>query len=74
MTPERLRECIAILGVSQRGLASVIDRSENSVRQWARGRSPIPAEVADWLERYTEFMRENPRPKNPRKSEEDYIN
>ena len=50
MSPTRLRECLALLHWSQRGLADVLRYSEGTVRGWARGARPIPPEVAEWLE------------------------
>ena len=51
MTPTRLRECLAALRWSQRGLAAQLLRPEGTVRQWARGAVRIPEDVAVWLER-----------------------
>jgi DNA-directed RNA polymerase specialized sigma24 family protein len=51
MTPTRLRECLALLRWSQRGLADQLQRPEGTVRQWARGAVQIPDDVAAWLER-----------------------
>lgn len=51
MTPTRLRECLALLRWSQRGLADALQRPEGTVRQWARGTVRIPDDVAAWLER-----------------------
>jgi len=51
MTPTRLRECLAALEWSQRGLARILDLPEGLVRLWARGARPIPIDVAGWLEK-----------------------
>jgi transcriptional regulator with XRE-family HTH domain len=51
MTPSRLRECLALLRWSQRGLAGAIGYDEARLRKWARGAGTVPAEVAAWLER-----------------------
>ncbi|MBV1834972.1 helix-turn-helix domain-containing protein [Novacetimonas pomaceti] len=51
MTPTRLRECLALLRWSQRGLADVLDTHQTTVRRWATGAQPIPENVAAWLER-----------------------
>ena len=51
MTPDRLRECIALPGWSLRELARRLDTDDGAVRQMARGKRPIGAELAAWLER-----------------------
>ena len=63
MTPTRLRECLALLHWSQRGLADVLAYSEGTVRGWARGAREIPSEVAEWLETLTAVHAANPLPK-----------
>ena len=50
MSPARLRECLAALHWTQRGLARLLGRSESSVRQWTRGAVVVPRDVAEWLE------------------------
>lgn len=62
MTPTRMRECIALLRWSQRGLADALSRPEGTVRQWARGKVRIPESVADWLERAGRWHEANPPP------------
>lgn len=54
MTPTRLRECLALLRWSQRGLADILDAHQTTVRRWATGAQPIPDNVAAWLERLSE--------------------
>lgn len=68
MTPDRLRECLAVLHWSQRGLADWLDMDERQVRRWASGASATPPAVAAWLERWAEFAQANPAPevKQPR--------
>jgi plasmid maintenance system antidote protein VapI len=51
MTPTALREALALLRWSQRGLADQLQRPEGTVRQWARGTVQIPPDVAAWLAR-----------------------
>lgn len=63
MTPTRLRECLALLRWSQRGLADALERAEGTVRQWARGTVDIPPEVESWLERLAICAEENPPPR-----------
>ena len=62
MTPTRLRECIALLRWSQRGLADAIGVDEARVRKWARGVGEVPDEVASWLERRADAMAADPPP------------
>ena len=63
MTPSRLRECLALLFWSQRGLATIVNRHEGTVRQWARGTVEIPADVATWLETFARYAERNPPPR-----------
>ena len=51
MTPDRLRELLAALGWSQRGLARLVGRDQSLVRRWCDGERPVPVEVGAWLER-----------------------
>jgi hypothetical protein len=62
MTSARLREVLALLHWSQRGLADVIDRQERQVRRWAAGEYSVPADIAAWLERLVAFHKANPPP------------
>lgn len=62
MTPTRLRECLALLRWSQRGLADALQRPEGTVRQWARGTVQIPLDVAQWLEVLAAVHAANPPP------------
>lgn len=50
MTPDRLREVLALLRWSQRGLAEALSCDDRLVRRWAAGVSGIPSGVATWLE------------------------
>ena len=65
MDAARLRECIAIFGISQRQLAKVLHRREGVVRMWARGGYAIPHEVASWLEGWIEAGATLPPPPLP---------
>lgn len=65
MTPSRLRECLAALDWTQRGLARLLDRQEGTVRQWARGAVQIPEDVAVWLEVLARHHAANPPPARP---------
>lgn len=63
MTPTRLRECLAVLDWTQRGLARLLDRPEGTVRQWARGAVTIPEDVARWLETLARHAARHPPPR-----------
>lgn len=62
MTPDRLRECLALLGWSQHQLARMTGRQEGAVRMWARGRIAVEPAVAAWLERWAGFAAAHPPP------------
>ena len=61
MTPQRLRECLALLRWSQRGLADALDADERQVRRWAAG-AAIPPAVAAWLDRLAAYHAKHPPP------------
>lgn len=62
MTSTRLRECLQILGWTQRGLARLLERQEGTVRQWARGAVQVPDNVVLWLEIRAKHAEHNPPP------------
>ena len=63
MTPERLREVIAVIGRSRGNLARLLGyASEASLRQAERGRARLPNDKACWLERYAAWLKKNPPP------------
>ena len=62
MTPTRLREILDELLWSQRDLATLADCNERLARRWAAGQAPIPAPIADWLERRLVMHRSAPVP------------
>lgn len=62
MTPARLRECLDLLGWSQRELANQIGLHETRTRRWASGRYPVPPPVEQWLERLVACHAANPPP------------
>ncbi len=62
MTPDRLRECLDVLGWSQRGLADMLGVHETRARRWARGVMPVPDEVAGWLETLAAVHAAHPAP------------
>lgn len=63
MTPTRLRECLTALAWTQRGLARLLDRPEGTVRQWARGATQIPEDVAVWLDKLARYAERHPPPR-----------
>jgi transcriptional regulator with XRE-family HTH domain len=63
MTPDRLLECLDILGWSQRALAARLGYpSHTSVKQWAQGRGRVPDDVARWLETLARHHERHPAP------------
>jgi ribosome-binding protein aMBF1 (putative translation factor) len=62
MTPTRLRECLVLLAWSQRGLATLLERHEGTVRQWARGAVEMPDDVVRWLEARARHAEKHPPP------------
>ncbi len=62
MTPTQLRECLALLRWSQRGLAAALTMDERQVRRWATGEALIPEHIAAWLERRATAMAADPPP------------
>ena len=62
MTPERLRDCLATLHWSQRGLAEILNAHPTTVRRWAAGTQDIPPGVAAWLDELADYARQRPYP------------
>ena len=62
MTPTRFRECLDLLGWTQRGLAAYLDAPEGIIRSMARGTAPIPDELATWLEKRAQHAAATPPP------------
>lgn len=60
MTPPRLRECLATLGISARSLARLTGYPEGA--GWLVGRYAVPLDVALWLERAVERHHADPPP------------
>ena len=63
MSSYRLLVCLAILGWSERELARRADRHQTTIVRWVRGLSPVPGEVAAWLETLVAFHIANPTPR-----------
>jgi transcriptional regulator with XRE-family HTH domain len=61
MTPDRFRECLALLRWSQRGLADALEMDERQVRRWAAG-ATVPPAVAAWLEKLAAIHAKHPPP------------
>lgn len=62
MTPERLEECLSVLagvrrrsgdGPSDRAVARLLGRPVSWVVEYRNGTMPVPADLAEWLERRT---------------------
>lgn len=62
MTPARLRECLSILGWTQRGLAELLLCNNRVVRRWASGDGTVPERVAAWIERLAAYHARHPPP------------
>jgi hypothetical protein len=65
MTSGRYRECLDFLGLSQRGLAPILDCNDRLTRSWATGRSDIPLGIAEWLEEWVAVRQAHPDPLPP---------
>ena len=65
MTPDRLRERLALLRWSQRGLAEALEVDARQVRYWANGAYAVPPPVAAWLEVLAAAHAANPLPPRP---------
>ena len=62
MSSYRLLVCLAILGWSERELARRAGQHQTTVVRWAKGHSPVPGEVAVWLETLVAFHIAHPAP------------
>ena len=62
MTPDRLREALALLRWSQRGLAEALDCADRLVRRWTAGDSDIPISVGAGLETLAQVHASAPPP------------
>lgn len=67
MTPTRLRDCLALLRWSQRGLADALACDDRLVRRWASGDAEVPPEVAAWLDKLAATHQTHPPPTDWRK-------
>jgi len=67
MTPDRFRECLAVLHWSQRGLAEKLYCDDRMVRRWADGSETMPEAVERWLEELVSAHQALPPPTAPRR-------
>jgi hypothetical protein len=66
MTPARLRECLAALGLSQGGLARLLKCDDRVVSRWATGQNEIPRGIGRWLEDWVAVRTAHPDPLPPK--------
>ena len=62
MSPSDLREALALLRWSQRGLAEALGCDDRIVRRWASGDAMIPADVVLWVSSLAKAHQANPPP------------
>lgn len=63
MSPHRLLVCLAVIGWPERELARRTGRLQTAVRRWTSGRSPVPPDMATWVEMLAAFHRAHPVPR-----------
>ena len=63
MSSHRLLVCLAVIGWPERELARQTGRLQTTVRRWTGGRSPVPADVAAWVETLAALHRAHPAPR-----------
>lgn len=73
MTPERFKECMAILHLSPFDLSQIIDRDRRRIRRWAAGAIAIPDDVAMWLDGWARYAAEHPPPLPDGREEEEPV-
>ena len=62
MTPERLREVMHDLAMSDGQLIRALDVDDRRVRRWKSGERDIDPDVAAWLEGLAKYWQKNPPP------------
>ncbi|WP_091974624.1 hypothetical protein [Methylobacterium gossipiicola] len=67
MTPVRLREVLALLRWSQRGLSDALSCDDRLVRRWASGDAVVPPDVVEWLEALALAHERHPAPEKWRR-------
>lgn len=63
MSNRRLLICLAALGWTVRELTRRVGRHRTTVMRWASGQSPVPHDVAAWLETLVAFHARHPAPR-----------
>ena len=63
MAPRRLLVCLAVIGWSGHELARRTGRPQTTVRRWTTGETPMPADVAAWVETLAACHRAHPAPR-----------
>ena len=43
------RECLHVIGWTQRGFANLVKADSRQVRRWAAGDAVIPEHISEWL-------------------------
>jgi len=67
MSPTRLREVLALLRWSQRGLSDALSCDDRLVRRWASGNATVPPDVEEWLENLALAHKRHPPPEGWRR-------
>ena len=58
-----LPQTLATLGWTIRGLAKLLNRPPGTVQNWTRTGYRVPDDVAAWLERRVQALRDDPPPR-----------
>lgn len=59
----KLTKCLMTWGISERELGRRLGRSQTNIRKIMDGRAELTQAESDWLRKITDFMRENPPPR-----------
>ena len=62
MTPATLKDTLLALGWSSRQLGAMLGLHPSTPGNWLLGRSAVPPDVAAWLERRAQSLRDDPPP------------
>jgi DNA-binding transcriptional regulator YiaG len=62
MTPERFRECLHALAMSDGQLVRTLDVDDRLVRRWKSGERDVPPDVERWIEALVQHWQSNPPP------------
>ena len=63
MSGARLGRCLIFIGWAKRELARRTGRHQTQIRRWLKGASPIPQDVAAWIEALAAFVAAHPGPR-----------